>query len=85
MVAPNSRLTAFCIGAFTAPSTCSSVDSAAASYGLAVSEAAGDSDLLASPAPPVPYVQNFNAVCAGGLGNQFCATARLQTSVVQRK
>ncbi len=83
LIAPNSRLTAFCIGAFTVPSSCSTppnstppTNSSSPTYPLTISEASGDSDLLTNTSP---FAQNYNTVCAGGIGDQFCSTARLQT------
>lgn len=88
MIAPNSRLTAFCIGAFTVPSSCSApvnappAGSSKPTYMLTIAEASGDSDLLTNTSP---LAQNYNTVCVGGKGDQFCATARLQTSIVPRQ
>lgn len=79
MISPNSRLSVFCIGSFTAPSTCNPSTSP---YDLAVGVAAGDTDLLTNP---TPLANNWDTICNGAkVGHQFCSTARLQTSVVQR-
>jgi prepilin-type N-terminal cleavage/methylation domain-containing protein len=88
LIAPNSRLTAFCIGAFVVPSSCSApsgtppTNSSYPTYMLTISEASGDSDLLTNTSL---FGQNYNTVCSGGLGDQFCATARLQTMIVPRQ
>lgn len=50
--------------------------SLASPYRLSVSEAYGDSDLL--------NLSGFNTTCKGQTGDQFCSTASLTTTVVQR-
>ncbi len=77
LIADNSRLTAFCIGNYNpGPPTCS--PAATSSYALTVGVAYGDIDLLSNP-------NASNARCRGDVGgDQFCSTASLQTTVVQR-
>lgn len=82
LVAPNSRLTAFSI---SSPSP----------YNVTVGVAYGDDDLLCSPSvvnscstPAVMSSYNDftkgDLLCKGGIGDQFCSTALLSTTVVQR-
>ena len=80
LMAPNSRLTAFCVGVYvSATDNCSTVVTPTETlpYTITISIAYGDSDLL-------NLDRGFDANCKGGIGRQFCATAKLQTTVVQR-
>lgn len=86
LIAPRSRLIAFSI--VSSPS--------GSPYTLSVAEAYGDNDLLCSPsvanscnagAPAMTQFVDFthgNLLCKGDIGQQFCATAHLETSVVRR-
>lgn len=64
LIAPNSRLTSFTILPLSSP------------YGLSISVAYGDDDLLNH--------NGFSSTCMAITGNRFCSTARLTTTVVQR-
>lgn len=68
LISPNSRLTDFTI----APAGANPVP-----HLVQVEVAYGDADLLTG-------TTGFDVVCRGGIGDQFCATARLKTVVVQR-
>jgi prepilin-type N-terminal cleavage/methylation domain-containing protein len=70
LIAPNSRLTSFCIN-------CGVAGPLASPYTIEVSTAFGDTDLISSPS-------SYNARCIGGSGNEFCGTAALRTVVAQR-
>lgn len=74
LISGNTRLTSFCVGKFTAPSTCN--QATVSPYPVTVSTAYGDDDLL--------NLNGYNTTCRGGVGDQFCSTARLQTTAVQR-
>ena len=74
LMSPNSELTSFCIGQFTAPTTCNPVNHTP--YPVVVSVAYGDYDLLNR--------NGYNTVCNGGVGDRFCSTSRLRTTAVQR-
>lgn len=80
LVPPNSRLTAFCIGALTTLGPTSSCDSGGSSltspYTLTVGMVYGDDDLL--------NLAGVNTTCKGGTGDQFCAASSLITTVVRR-
>lgn len=73
LIAPNSRLTRFCITGAGSP-TCTPSPSP---YSISVGVAYGDIDLLNNPA-------SINATCKGNIGDQFCATSSLTTAVAQR-
>lgn len=94
LVPGNSRLTAFCIGTLdVAAGTCTPAPSP---FTLTVGIAYGDSDLLCSPsvanscnagAATMTQWANFthgDLTCRGQAGDQFCSTAQLNTTVVQR-
>ena len=68
MIAPGSMLTSFNITG-TLPTGTSP-------YNIAVSTAYGDGSLLIGT--------GYTSTCKGGAGDQFCATASLSTTVVQR-
>ncbi|HTB49310.1 MAG TPA: type II secretion system protein [Verrucomicrobiae bacterium] len=85
LISPDSRLISFSItrAAATDP------------YVIAVGVAYGGDDLLCSPSAPgstcntpatmsAAYFQNGDLLCKGNIGDQFCATASLNTTVVQR-
>lgn len=74
LIGANVRLTTFCIGSFTAPSTCNHATSSP--FPLTVSTAYGADDLL--------NLNGYDTTCKGTIGEQFCSTARLKTTAVQR-
>lgn len=69
LISPNSRLTQFSI---TGSGGGSAIESP---YNVVIGVAYGDDDLLSS---------GPNVTCQGSAGGQFCATAKLSTTVVQR-
>lgn len=82
LISGSSRLTAFSIGGISP-------------FALAVGVAYGDNDLLCSPSVPgscntaaaMPQWADYrhgDLLCKGNRGDQFCSTAQLQTTVVQR-
>jgi prepilin-type N-terminal cleavage/methylation domain-containing protein len=73
LIAPNSRLTSFCISGSVAGSCIPDTSP----YTTTVGVAYGAIDLLNNPG-------NINATCKGNIGDQFCATAFLTTRVAQR-
>ena len=77
LIAPNSRLTYFCItgvdGAGNPQPACVPGNSP---FNIAVGVAYGGSDLLSG--------SGLNESCMGNIGDQFCATSKLITTVVQR-
>lgn len=68
LIAPNSRLTDF---SFTGSNP----------YHVSVGVAYGDDDLLTNVTPNTP---SPNAMCKGSVGDQFCSTSSLATTVAQR-
>lgn len=74
LMTPNSRLTSFCITGLGAPTPCTP---SASPFNLSVGVAYGDIDLLTNPS-------SINATCNGSVGDQFCSTASLTTTVAQR-
>jgi len=80
LVSPHSRLTQFCIGSIDSGGTCTT--NVNSPYTIEVGVAYGDSDLLKYIKPPP--LNSPNAVCSGDKGDQFCATAYLNTTVVKR-
>jgi prepilin-type N-terminal cleavage/methylation domain-containing protein len=82
LIAPDSRLTAFCIGNITSGACSSDGGTAITSpYDLTVEMAYGDIDLLSGL---TAGQQSNNVTCHGGSGDQFCATSILTTTAVQR-
>jgi prepilin-type N-terminal cleavage/methylation domain-containing protein len=80
LIAPRSRLTQFCIGTVSSGGVCTT--NVNSPYTIAIGVAYGDGDLLQNiNAPPL---SSPNAVCTGSKGDQFCATAYLNTTVVRR-
>jgi prepilin-type N-terminal cleavage/methylation domain-containing protein len=73
LIAPNSRLTSFCISGSVAGSCIPDTSPYTVSIGVAY----GAIDLLNNPG-------NISATCKGNTGDQFCATASLTTAVAQR-
>ena len=74
LIGPKSRLTAFMITV-----------SGTSLYNVKLGVAYGDSDLLAGTDDSNLLAgSDFNVGCAGSTGDQFCATDRLITSVIQR-
>jgi prepilin-type N-terminal cleavage/methylation domain-containing protein len=69
LINPNSRLTYFSVGP--------SIGAPAGTFQIQVGVAYGDIDLINDP-------DSLDASCKGGTGDQFCATASLTTTVVQR-
>jgi prepilin-type N-terminal cleavage/methylation domain-containing protein len=102
LIAPYSRLTAFCIGSPDATGNC--VFATSSPYPLSVGVAYGDNSLLcdngfsgppddcSAPDVTAHMTQIFDNVinptgqitCKGNTGDQFCATASLTTTVVNR-
>jgi type II secretory pathway pseudopilin PulG len=85
MIGPSSRLTALSITSSTGVSP----------YRVVVGVASGDDDLLCNPSLAGSCTagtamtnwsryQDINLKCKGKVGDQFCSTARLQTTAVQR-
>lgn len=74
LIGPNSRLTAFKISDPPGP------------FAVQVGVAYGDRDLLLPIQPAIPSATTLNATsnCVSGSGQQYCAAAFLQTTVVQR-
>lgn len=86
LIAPRSRLSSFSI----VPSAGNT-----SPYALTIGEAYGDNDLLCSPSvanscssgtqmPNAADYTHGDLRCKGSLGDQFCATSSLSTSVVRR-
>lgn len=73
LIAPNSRLTDFCITGAGAPACTPSPSP----YTISVGVAYGGIDLLNPPT-------STNPACKSSTGGQFCATASLTTTVAQR-
>lgn len=75
LVASNSRLSQFCISG----SSVGSCNPNSSPYNVVIAITYGDSDLLINPTSTSP-------TCKGGIntGDQFCSTASLSTTVVQR-
>ncbi|HEY5442285.1 MAG TPA: prepilin-type N-terminal cleavage/methylation domain-containing protein [Candidatus Saccharimonadales bacterium] len=76
LASPNSRLTAFCIGSLDATGAICTYN-LTSPYTISVGMAYGDNTLLAN-------LPGINAVCNGSVGDQFCATAHLTTTVANR-
>lgn len=74
LIGASTRLTTFCIGTFTSPSTCN--QATVSPFPLTISAAYGDDNLL--------NLNGYKTTCKGVTGEQFCSTARLQTTAVQR-
>jgi prepilin-type N-terminal cleavage/methylation domain-containing protein len=88
LIAPRSRLTQFCIGTID-PTNHLCTTNTDSPYSIEVGVAYGDYDLLKDAGPPsfsdLAKNLNFpNALCKGGTGDRFCATAYLHTTVVKR-
>lgn len=88
LIAPRSRLTQFCIGTIS-PTNHLCVTDTDSPYSVEVGVAYGSGDLLnyASPSSLDDVKNNLNfpdALCKGGTGDRFCATAYLDTTVVKR-
>jgi prepilin-type N-terminal cleavage/methylation domain-containing protein len=75
LMPPNSSLAEFCITG-TGSSNC---QSGASPYTVQIALAYGDNDLLI-PSPPL----GMNVHCKGSTGDQYCAVATSQTTVVKR-
>ena len=74
LMGPKSRLTSLVI-----------TSSSASLYTIKLSIAYGEDDLLAgADTSNLLNGSDYNVGCAGSTGNQFCATDRLTTSVIQR-
>lgn len=72
LIGNNSRLTAFCLGTV---GNCT--DDISSPYTFNVGVAYGDADLL-------NVTQGMNVICKSGAADQSCATAYLQSYIVQR-
>lgn len=88
LIASQSRLTQFCIGTID-PASHLCITNTDSPYNIEVGVAYGDYDLLnnASPSSLGDIANNLNfpdALCKGGTGDRFCATAYLDTTVVKR-
>lgn len=84
LIAPNSRLTAFCIAGSSGSSSGSiCFNNVISPYTVSIGMAYGDADLLNISGRGVSGV-NINTECRGGTGDQFCSTASLTTSVTER-
>lgn len=96
LIAPNSRLIAFCV---TGVDIIGNPEPACipgnSPFNISVSVAYSDDDLLCSPSAPgatcntaatmnPAYFKNGDLLCKGHIGDQFCATANLTTAVAQR-
>jgi hypothetical protein len=85
LIAPDSRLTAFCIGTIapggSGADSSGCVNSTTSPYNLTVEMAYGDIDLLNGL---TSGQQSDTVTCHGGNGDQFCATSVLTTTAVQR-
>lgn len=75
LVPDRSRLTGLCV----VP-----IDAASGTYQIDVWLAYGDDDLLGAPTGPADSCGDQHRYCIGGIGDQFCATSELETTVTRR-